>query len=46
MYGVDYIDECLVDWCKENNLEFLDDWHPNLSSHSLFSENFIVPKFI
>jgi len=44
-YGVDYIDECLVDWCKENNLEFLDDWHPNLYSHSLFSESFIVPKF-
>jgi len=43
--GVEYIDECLVDWCMENNLKFVDDWHPNFESHDMFADKFIVPRF-
>jgi len=44
-HGVDYIDECLVEWCKEMDLEFCDDWHPTGESSYMFADKFIVPRF-
>jgi len=43
--GVEYINECLVDWCMKNNLTFVDDWHPSADSHYKFADECILPRF-
>jgi len=44
---IPFLEETLVDWCRENNLEFSkDDWHPTSESYRIFCDKVFVPKLI
>lgn len=45
--NIPFLEETLVDWCKQNNLSFSkDNWHPTTESYQKFCDEIFIPKLI
>lgn len=47
-FSISYIDETIVDYCKEQNLTFNgeDKTHPTAESHHIYAEKIILPRLV
>ena len=45
-FNIKYIDETIVDWCRDKGLDFNgeDKTHPSHSSYQIYADTFILPK--
>lgn len=41
--GIEYTDECVVDWCLKNDYAFSDEYHPKSKYSKKFGEEILVP---
>lgn len=43
--NINFINESLVDWCRQNNLEFMiDNYHPTSTSSNIYTKEILMPK--